>query len=77
MKRCIRVQAYLDNSATTPLCDEAKRWMEKAMDDVWGNPSSLHKVGLDAELMLFDCRKAVADALHAGESEILFTSGGT
>ena len=77
MKRCIRVQAYLDNSATTPLCDEAKRWMERAMDDVWGNPSSLHKVGLDAELMLFDCRKAVADALHAGESEILFTSGGT
>ena len=77
MKRCIRVQAYLDNSATTPLCDEAKRWMERAMDDVWGNPSSLHKVGLDAELMLSDCRKAVADALHAGESEILFTSGGT
>ena len=77
MKRCIRVQAYLDNSATTPLCDTAKRWMERAMDDVWGNPSSLHKVGLDAELMLFDCRKAVADALHAGESEILFTSGGT
>ena len=71
------MQAYLDNSATTPLCDEAKRWMERAMDDVWGNPSSLHKVGLDAELMLFDCRKAVADALHAGESEILFTSGGT
>ena len=77
MKSCIRVQAYLDNSATTPLCDEAKRWMERAMDDVWGNPSSLHKVGLDAEMMLFDCRKAVADALHAGESEILFTSGGT
>ena len=71
------MQAYLDNSATTPLCDTAKRWMERAMDDVWGNPSSLHKVGLDAELMLFDCRKAVADALHAGESEILFTSGGT
>lgn len=71
------MQAYLDNSATTPLCDEAKRWMERAMDDVWGNPSSLHKVGLDAEMMLFDCRKAVADALHAGESEILFTSGGT
>jgi len=77
MKRCIRVQAYLDNSATTPLCDEAKRWMRRAMDDVWGNPSSLHKVGLDAELMIADCRKAVADALHVGESEILFTSGGT
>lgn len=69
--------AYLDNSATTPLCDTAKRWMKQAMDDVWGNPSSLHKVGLDAELLLSDCRKAVADALHAKETEILFTSGGT
>ena len=69
--------AYLDNSATTPLCDTAKRWMERAMDDVWGNPSSLHIVGLDAELLLSDCRKAVADALHAKETEILFTSGGT
>ena len=77
MKRCIRVQAYLDNSATTPLCDTAKRWMKRAMDDVWGNPSSLHAVGLDAEMLLLDCRKAVADALHAKESEILFTSGGT
>ena len=77
MKRCIRVLAYLDNSATTPLCDTAKRWMERAMDDVWGNPSSLHIVGLDAELLLSDCRKAVADALHAKETEILFTSGGT
>ena len=77
MKRCIRVQAYLDNSATTPLCDTAKRWMEKAMDDIWGNPSSLHEVGLAAEMLLFDCRKAVADALHAKESELLFTSGGT
>jgi len=77
MKRCIRVQAYLDNSATTPLCDTAKRWMKKAMDDVWGNPSSLHAVGLEAEMLLFDCRKAVADALHAKENEILFTSGGT
>ena len=71
------MQAYLDNSATTPLCDTAKRWMEKAMDDVWGNPSSLHEVGLAAEMLLFDCRKAVADALHAKESELLFTSGGT
>lgn len=69
--------AYLDNSATTPLCDTAKRWMKQAMDDVWGNPSSLHKVGLDAELLLSDCRKAVADALHAKETEIFFTSGGT
>lgn len=77
MKRCIRVLAYLDNSATTPLCDTAKRWMKQAMDDVWGNPSSLHKVGLDAELLLSDCRKAVADALHAKETEIFFTSGGT
>ena len=71
------MQAYLDNSATTPLCDTAKRWMKRAMDDVWGNPSSLHAVGLAAEMLLNDCRKAVADALHAKETELLFTSGGT
>ena len=39
---------YFDNSATTPLCDEAKTAMLDAMER-YGNPSSLHDLGLDAE----------------------------
>ena len=71
------MQAYLDNSATTPLCDEAKRWMRRAMDDCWGNPSSLHEVGLKAEALLEESRAAVAKALRCKPAELRFTSGGT
>lgn len=71
------MQAYLDNSATTPLCDEAKRWMRRAMDDCWGNPSSLHEIGLRAEALLEESRAAVAKALRCKPAELRFTSGGT
>ena len=71
------MQAYLDNSATTPLCDEAKRWMCRAMDTCWGNPSSLHEVGLAAESLLEESRAAVAKALRCKPAELRFTSGGT
>ena len=77
MKRCICVQAYLDNSATTPLCETAKQWMRRAVEQDWGNPSSLHEVGLNAETLLSDCRAALAKALRCKEKELLFTSGGT
>ncbi len=71
------MQAYLDNSATTPLCSEAKRWMRRAMDDCWGNPSSLHEIGLRAEALLEESRAAVAKALRCKPAELRFTSGGT
>ncbi len=71
------MQAYLDNSATTPLCEEAKRWMRRAMDESWGNPSSLHEIGLRAEALLEESRAAVAKALRCKPSELRFTSGGT
>lgn len=71
------MQAYLDNSATTPLCAEAKRWMHRAIDDCWGNPSSLHEVGLAAEALLEESRTAVAKALRCSPAELRFSSGGT
>ena len=71
------MQAYLDNSATTPLCDTAKQWMLTAMDTAWGNPSSLHELGFAAEKLRERARQAVADALHCSAKRLTFTSGGT
>lgn len=69
--------AYLDNSATTKPCFQAKEKMLFAIDECWGNPSSLHEKGIDAHLLLLSARKAVAKSLGADEKEIVFTSGGT
>lgn len=68
---------YLDNSATTELCKSAKEYMLRAINDEWGNPSSLHMRGITAQMMLEDARKEVAKSVGAKESEIVFTSGGT
>lgn len=51
--------------------------MRRAMDDCWGNPSSLHECGLKAEELLEESRAAVAKALHCKPTELRFTSGGT
>lgn len=69
--------AYLDNSATTKPCFQAKEKMLFAIDECWGNPSSLHEKGIDAHLLLLSARKTVAKSLGADEKEIVFTSGGT
>ncbi len=71
------MQAYLDNSATTPLCDTAKQWMLTAMDTAWGNPSSLHEKGFEAEALREKARSAVAEALQCDPRRLTFTSGGT
>ena len=68
---------YLDNSATTPICENAKEKMLQAMDDNWGNPSSFHKKGIEALSLLDEARKTVAEKLGAQSEEIYFTSGGT
>jgi len=71
------MEAYLDNSATTPLCPEAAEAMQEAAGLLWGNPSSLHRLGLEAERLLGRCRADVAASLHCSPGEITFTSGGT
>ena len=68
---------YLDNSATTKVYDEVAEKMAAVMLDSYGNPSSLHTLGLDAEKLLKEARKTVASVFGADDKEIVFTSGGT
>ena len=70
---------YFDNSATTALSDNVKAAMKDAMDR-YGNPSSLHTKGLDAEKILAEARKNIAEALGIRalkDSQLIFTSCGS
>lgn len=69
--------AYLDNSATTKVCKKAKENMIDALETCWGNPSSLHEKGIEADFLLLRARETVAKALFCEKEEIFFTSGGT
>jgi len=68
---------YLDNSATTRPLPEAAEAVYTMLTDNFGNPSSFHRAGLDANAALRAAREAVAAALSAEPEEIFFTSGGT
>lgn len=68
---------YLDNSATTKQYDKVTEDMTRCMKENFGNPSSLHRLGIEAEREVKAVRKAVSNILHAKEEEIYFTSGGT
>ncbi|MBS7298721.1 MAG: cysteine desulfurase [Eubacteriales bacterium] len=67
---------YLDNAATTKPCESAVKAALAAVEG-FGNPSSLHRMGLEAEKTIKNSRKAVADALGCRDDEVVFTSGGT
>ncbi len=71
------MEAYLDNSATTKPCPGARKRLLEAVDLLWGNPSSLHQKGLEAQLLLEEARAFIAKCLSCRESELYFTSGGT
>lgn len=68
---------YLDNSATTKPCELSVQYMNKALIDNWGNPSSLHTIGINAEELLFSAKEVCAKAISCRSDEIYFTSGGT
>ena len=68
---------YVDNAATTRLSDHALKAMMPFMQDVYGNPSSLHHIGQTAKEYLVDARERVAKCLNASPNEIYFTSGGS
>ncbi len=68
---------YLDNSATTKPCEKSLAYMNKALLENWGNPSSLHTIGMAAEDLLISCKDACANAISARSDEIYFASGGT
>lgn len=68
---------YLDNAATTKPCAEAVEAITAALTDNYGNPSSLHRAGLDAQLVVDKARKSIAKAIGCDSSGIVFTSGAT
>lgn len=68
---------YLDNAATTKPCKAAVDAAVEAMTDNFGNPSSLHRAGLNAQLAVDKARKVIAEAIGAESSNIIFTSGAT
>lgn len=70
---------YLDNSATTPVSKAAKAAMVEALDENFGNPSSLHALGAYAEAAVTEARENVlyAMGLKAKPEQLIFTSGGT
>lgn len=71
------MEAYLDNSATTKVFDEVKDIMVETMLKDYGNPSSMHLRGVEAEKYVKEARENIAKTLKADEKEIVFTSGGT
>lgn len=68
---------YLDNSATTKPLPEAADAVYAMLTDNFGNPSSFHRAGLDANAAVRQAREAIAGALSAEPEELVFTSGGT
>ena len=68
---------YFDNAATTKMAKEAAAHMQGVNEKIFGNPSSLHSFGLEAERIVTDARKTIAETIGANPQQIHFTSGGT
>ena len=71
------MEVYLDNSATTRCFPEVAELMKQIMCEDYGNPSSLHRKGVQAENHLRTAKETIAKILKVNEKELLFTSGGT
>ncbi|HEY9577825.1 MAG TPA: cysteine desulfurase family protein [Pseudobacillus sp.] len=68
---------YFDNSATTKPYKEALAAFTKVNEQFFGNPSSLHQLGMQADRLLSEARKQIASLMGGKPEEIIFTSGGT
>ena len=68
---------YFDNSATTMPYDEVIEEVSKGMREYFGNPSSLHKIGMNCEKRLNEAREYFASTIKCNKDEIYFTSGGS
>ena len=71
------MEAYLDNSATTRCTEAVREVVVRTMMEDYGNPSSKHMKGVEAEYYLREARKTIAKTLKVNEKEIYFTSGAT
>ena len=72
-----RKEVYFDNSATTRVFDSVRDVMVEAMTSDYGNTSSRHMKGVEAERYIREAREEIAGSLKVKEKEIVFTSGGT
>lgn len=70
------MNVYMDNNATTPLHPEVAEAMKDALS-LYGNPSSMHGPGREADRLIGSAREQVADLINAGPAELIFTSGGS
>lgn len=68
---------YLDNSSTTAVCETAVKYINRALTENYGNPSSLHIMGMQAEEELSLARSAVAGVLSCRDDEVFFVGSGT
>lgn len=68
---------YLDYNASTPLDKEVIEVMKPVLEKTFGNPSSIHKFGTEAKMLVEKARNQVASLINCDPSEIIFTSGGT
>lgn len=71
------MEAYFDNSATTRCYESVRDVVVKTMMEDFGNPSAMHKKGVEAERYIKNTKEILAKILKVTEKEILFTSGGT
>jgi cysteine desulfurase len=71
------MRIYLDHNATTPVDSAAAEAMMRALQDLFGNASSVHYYGQQAKASLDNARSSVAALIGAEPSEVIFTSGGT
>lgn len=68
---------YVDNAATTRVCDASREALLWAIDHYYGNPSSQHSFGANTKRLIAASRNLIADALGASANQIYFTSGAT
>ena len=68
---------YFDSAATTSIDPEVINYMSDILANVYGNPSSIHKLGQDAKAVIEKSRRQIANCLNAKSNEIYFTGGGT
>mgnify|MGYP002514911568 CR=1 FL=1 len=71
------MEAYLDNAATTKVSAAVMEKMNQVFLTDFGNPSSMHQKGMDAEQYIKEAKRQIADTLKCEPSELVFTSGGT
>jgi len=71
------MKVYLDNAATTELLPEVIYEVKNVTENIYGNPSSLHSIGLEAERVVRNSREIIAKSLGVESTEVLFTSGAT